>query len=170
MQKNILRPFYALYKIYLKFKTLRPLEQHRRFRQVELHRRSRPCHLLLYRLWNDSFCPFVCPLDLSRLGRSVGRLRRWTTAFCSRCRSNMIFLQMSLSVLAMCRAGVSQRNTWHMCFLDALSRATYAKSLSNQTSHWSHIYCTTIYLHSLTKCTYVCRHSSPSPLFFQVVN
>lgn len=100
---------------------------------------ERLCHLLLYRLWKDIFCPLACPLDFSRLGRSVGRLNRCTTAFCSRWRSSMIFLQMSLRVLAMCRAGVSQRNTWHMCFLVVLSRATYAKSLYKWMAHQIYI-------------------------------
>jgi hypothetical protein len=52
--------------------------------------------------------------------------------FCCKLRSIIIFLQMSLSVLAMVLAGMSQRNTWHMCLRVMRSRATYAKSLFNQ--------------------------------------
>ena len=52
-----------------------------------------------------------------------------TAVECCRLRSIMIFLQMSRSALAMVRAGVSQRNTWHMWRRLTRSRATYAKSL-----------------------------------------
>lgn len=51
--------------------------------------------------------------------------------FCWRLRSIIIFLQMSLKVLAIVRAGMSHRNTWHMCRRVTRSRATYAKSLRN---------------------------------------
>lgn len=51
--------------------------------------------------------------------------------FCWRLRSIIIFLQMSLRVLAIVRAGISHLNTWHMCRRVILSRATYAKSLRN---------------------------------------
>lgn len=52
--------------------------------------------------------------------------------FCCKLRSIIIFLQMSLRVLAMVLAGMSQRNTWHMCLRVMRSRATYAKSLFDQ--------------------------------------
>ena len=52
-----------------------------------------------------------------------------TDLLCWRLRSIMIFLQMSLSVLAIVLAGVSHRKTWHMCRRVTRSRATYAKSL-----------------------------------------
>lgn len=51
--------------------------------------------------------------------------------FCCRLRSIMIFLQISLRVLAIVRAGMSHLKTWHMCLRVILSRATYAKSLEN---------------------------------------
>lgn len=63
--------------------------------------------------------------------------------FCWRLRSIIIFLQMSLRVLAIVRAGMSHLNTWHMCLRVILSRATYAKSLKNN-------FVGPIYLMSLT--------------------
>lgn len=49
-------------------------------------------------------------------------------------RSIMMRLQMSRKVLAITRAAVSHRNTWHMWILVRRSRATYAKSLKDRKS------------------------------------
>lgn len=81
-----------------------------------------------------------CPLRGWKRRCSVGKLVGLTASparpvsiglvrFCCSERSIMIFLQMSRSVLAMVRAGMSHRNTWHMCLRVPRSRATYAKSL-----------------------------------------
>lgn len=59
--------------------------------------------------------------------------------FCWRLRSIMIFLHMSLRVLAIVRAGMSHLNTWHMCWRVIRSRATYAKSLRNNVVGLIHI-------------------------------
>ena len=67
----------------------------------------------------------------SRFGKSVGRVSLFR-AFCCSVLSIMIFLQISRRVFAMCRAGVSHLNTWHIWFLVSLSLATYAKSLENK--------------------------------------
>lgn len=86
-----------------------------------------------------SACPFLWKRRCS-VGRLVGLVARlvrplMSTGFarfwcCD--RSIMIFLQMSRSVLAIVRAGMSQRNTWHMCFRVDRSLATYAKSLKEE--------------------------------------
>lgn len=49
--------------------------------------------------------------------------------FCCRLLSIMIFLQISLNVFAIVRAGISHRKTWHICLRVVRSLATYAKSL-----------------------------------------
>lgn len=64
-----------------------------------------------------------------RLEKRCDGLPFSTDLLCWRLRSIMIFLQMSLSVLAIVLAGVSHRKTWHMCLRVTRSRATYAKSL-----------------------------------------
>lgn len=86
-----------------------------------------------------SACPFLWKRRCS-VGRLVGLVARlvrplMSTGFarfwcCD--RSIMIFLQMSRSVFAIVRAGMSQRNTWHMCFRVDRSLATYAKSLKEE--------------------------------------
>lgn len=92
-----------------------------------------------------SACPFLWKRRCS-VGRLVGLVARlvrplMSTGFarfwcCD--RSIMIFLQMSRSVFAMVRAGMSQRNTWHMCFRVDRSLATYAKSLKEQRHELTH--------------------------------
>jgi len=78
-----------------------------------------------------------------RFGRSDGRAL-WPDPFAAcaaAARWAMTFLHISQSVFAMCRAGSSQRKTWHMCRRVPRSRATYAKSLptnKKQTDHCQH--------------------------------
>ena len=66
-----------------------------------------------------------------RFGRSDGRAL-WPDPFAcvAVARWAMTFLHISHRVFAMCLAGSSQRNTWHMWRRVPRSRATYAKSLS----------------------------------------
>lgn len=91
-------------------------------------------------------CPFLWNRRCS-VGKFVGLVARLalpltSTGFarfwCSDL-SIIIFLQISRNVLAMVRAGISHRNTWHMCFLVERSLATYAKSLQFQLwKYYSH--------------------------------
>lgn len=76
-------------------------------------------------------CPFLWKRRCS-VGKLVGLVARLVRPLISTgfakfwCwdRSIIIFLHMSRSVLAIVRAGMSQRNTWHMCFRVDLSLAT----------------------------------------------
>ena len=107
---------------------------------------------------------------LWRFGRSDGRAR-WPDPFptcTAAARWAMTFLQISHSVFAMCRAGSSQRKTWHMCRRVPRSRATYAKSLlNNRTSHPTGV-CTAYTFIDTTILTGVCT-ATYLPLLIQLV-